>query len=245
MLFVSQTRKPLQNWLEITEVRQSLHNRFTKRRARTSPWPRRVSQYSTLLRIHVQKKNNEKFCHSFYWRGPGTSKRGVFSPYLDKVWAVSIFADAKPLDCSTRVPPLTRHPPAPRPGTRHETGRGQWSSLVEPSVARPSANYKDRRYFTGNRVQRKLKWAFGTRSPFTEDSITALLYTVAVYGQSESVHRYPVIVYLPSATGTRLLVAAHTAAGSAQSSLKCPVSIYFHAFKTLKPGTEMNIVTGH
>ncbi len=66
----------------------------------------------------------------------------------------------------------------------------------------------DRRYFTGDRVQRKLKWAFGTRSPFTEDSIMGLLYTVAVYGQRESLHRYPVIVYLSSATvwihGSRL-----------------------------------------
>ena len=32
----------------------------------------------------------------------------------------------------------------------------------------------DRSYFTGDRVQRKLKWALGTRSPFTEDSITGL-----------------------------------------------------------------------
>ena len=69
-------------------------------------------------------------------------------------------------------------------------------------------NSKDRRYFTGDRVQRKLKWAFGTWSPFTEHSIAGLLYTVAVYGQSESLHRYPVIVYLSSATvwvhGSRL-----------------------------------------
>ncbi len=55
---------------------------------------------------------------------------------------------------------------------------------------------KDRRYFTGDHVQRKLKWVFGTRSSFTKDSIIGLLYTVTIYGQSESLHWYPVIVYL-------------------------------------------------
>ena len=83
-----------------------------------------------------------------------------------------------------------------------------------------------------SRVQKKLKWAFGTWSPFTEDSTTGLLYTVAVYGQSESLHRYPVIVYLSSAT-----VWVH---GSRLSTKFVEVSrdIFFS-------NTEMNTVIGH
>ncbi len=95
--------------------------------------------------------------------------------------------------------------------------------------------FYDRRYFTGDRVQRKLKWAFGTRSPFTEHSIWGLLHTVAVYGQSETLHRYPVIVYLSSAT-----VWVH---GSRLSTKFVEVSrdIFFSFFQN----TEMNTVPGH
>ncbi len=95
--------------------------------------------------------------------------------------------------------------------------------------------FKDRRYFTGDRVQGKLKWAFGTRSPFTENPTAGLLYTVAMYGQSESLHRYPVIVYLSSAT-----VWVH---GSRFSTKFVEVSSdnFFSFFQN----TEMNTVTDH
>ena len=66
-----------------------------------------------------------------------------------------------------------------------------YSLLHQPEGCHPSqSQFEDRRYCTGDRVQRKIKWAFGTRSPFTKESITGLLYTVVMYRQSESLHRY-------------------------------------------------------
>ncbi len=96
----------------------------------------------------------------------------------------------------------------------------------------------DHRYVTGNYFQRKLKWPFGTWSPFTEDNRMGILYTVAMHGQLKG--------KLASVPDDCVPVACNCLSPVHIHSTRCKVRWYMaeYNFFSFFQNAEMNTVTG-